>query len=31
MTPPRVHVDDAARRTVPILDEEAGIVEVVED
>ncbi len=28
--PPRVSVDDAARRTVPILDAQTGIVEVVE-
>jgi nucleoside-diphosphate-sugar epimerase len=28
--PPRVHGDEAARRTVPILDEPSGIVEVVE-
>jgi hypothetical protein len=29
--PPRVHVDEAARATVPLLDAEPGIVEVVED
>jgi nucleoside-diphosphate-sugar epimerase len=28
--PPRVSVDEAARRTVPLLDAESGIVEVVE-
>lgn len=28
--PPRVHVDEAARRTVPILDAPSGIVEIVE-
>ena len=28
--PPRIHVDDAARRTVPILDAAPGIVELVE-
>jgi nucleoside-diphosphate-sugar epimerase len=29
--PPRVHVDDAARRTVELLDAEAGVVTVAED
>ena len=29
-SPPRIHVDEAARRTVPILDAPRGIVEVVE-
>jgi nucleoside-diphosphate-sugar epimerase len=28
--PPRVHVDEAARRTVGLLDADAGVVEVVE-
>jgi nucleoside-diphosphate-sugar epimerase len=28
--PPRIHVDEAARRTVPILDAPSGIVEIVE-
>ena len=28
--PPRVSVDEAARRTVPLLHSEPGIVEVVE-
>ncbi|MGZ4172133.1 MAG: NAD-dependent epimerase/dehydratase family protein [Solirubrobacteraceae bacterium] len=28
--PPRIHVDEAARATVPLLDAEPGIVEVVE-
>jgi nucleoside-diphosphate-sugar epimerase len=28
--PPRIQIDDAARRTVPILDVPAGIVELVE-
>ncbi|MBV8220752.1 MAG: hypothetical protein JO325_19990 [Solirubrobacterales bacterium] len=28
--PPRVHVDDAARRTVPILEAPPGIIEIVE-
>jgi hypothetical protein len=28
--PPRVQIDDAARRTMPILDVAPGIVEVVE-
>ncbi|MFL5861330.1 MAG: NAD-dependent epimerase/dehydratase family protein [Solirubrobacteraceae bacterium] len=28
--PPRVHVDEAARATIPLLDAEPGIVEVVE-
>ena len=28
--PPRVHVDEAARRTIPILDAPPGVVEVVE-
>jgi nucleoside-diphosphate-sugar epimerase len=28
--PPRVHVDEAARATVPLLDAESGVVEVVE-
>jgi nucleoside-diphosphate-sugar epimerase len=28
---PRVHVDEAARATVPLLDAEPGIVEIVED
>lgn len=28
--PPRVHVDEAARRTVPILEAPSGIVEIVE-
>jgi nucleoside-diphosphate-sugar epimerase len=27
---PRIHVDDAARATVPLLDAESGVVEVVE-
>jgi hypothetical protein len=29
--PPRVHVDEAARRTVPTLDAASGVVEVTED
>jgi nucleoside-diphosphate-sugar epimerase len=29
--PPRVHVDEAARRTVPTLDAASGIVEVTDD
>ncbi|HTP20580.1 MAG TPA: NAD(P)H-binding protein [Solirubrobacteraceae bacterium] len=29
-SPPRIQIDDAARRTVPILDAPGGIVEVVE-
>lgn len=29
--PPRVHVDEAARRTVPALDATAGVVEVIGD
>ena len=29
--PPRVHVDEAARRTVPALDAASGVVEVTED
>jgi nucleoside-diphosphate-sugar epimerase len=29
--PPRVHVDEAARRTVPALDAASGIVEVTDD
>ena len=29
--PPRVHVDDAARRTVPALDAEPGILVVTDD
>jgi nucleoside-diphosphate-sugar epimerase len=29
--PPRIHVDEAARRTVPALDAESGIVELTED
>jgi uncharacterized protein YbjT (DUF2867 family) len=29
--PPRVHVDEAARRTVPLLDAASGIVVVAED
>ncbi|MGH2929539.1 MAG: NAD-dependent epimerase/dehydratase family protein [Solirubrobacteraceae bacterium] len=29
--PPRVHVDEAARAAVPLLDAEPGVVEVVED
>ncbi len=28
--PPRIHVDEAARRTVPVLEAPAGLVEVVE-
>jgi hypothetical protein len=28
---PRVHVDEAARRTVPLLDAASGIVVVAED
>jgi hypothetical protein len=28
--PPRIQIDDAARRTVPVLDAPPGIVEVVE-
>ena len=28
--PPRIHVDDAARQTVPLLDAPAGIVELVD-
>ena len=28
--PPRIHVDEAARRTVPVLDAASGIVELVE-
>ncbi len=28
--PPRIQIDKAARRTVPILDAPSGIVEVVE-
>jgi nucleoside-diphosphate-sugar epimerase len=28
--PPRIHVDEAARRTIPILEARPGIVEVVE-
>jgi nucleoside-diphosphate-sugar epimerase len=28
--PPRIHVDEAARRTVPLLDAPSGIVEIVE-
>ncbi|HEY7859583.1 MAG TPA: NAD-dependent epimerase/dehydratase family protein [Candidatus Nanopelagicales bacterium] len=28
--PPRIHVDDAARRTVPLLDLPSGVVELVE-
>jgi uncharacterized protein YbjT (DUF2867 family) len=30
-SPPRVHVDEAARRTVPLLDAAGGIVVVTED
>jgi uncharacterized protein YbjT (DUF2867 family) len=29
--PPRIHVDEAARRTVPALDAPSGVVQVVED
>jgi nucleoside-diphosphate-sugar epimerase len=29
--PPRIHVDEAARRTVPALDAPSGIVELTED
>lgn len=29
--PPRIHVDDAARRTVPLLDAPSGVVVIVED
>lgn len=29
--PPRIHVDEAARRTVPTLDAASGIVEVTDD
>jgi nucleoside-diphosphate-sugar epimerase len=29
--PPRVHVDEAARRTVPALDATSGVVEVTDD
>ena len=29
--PPRVHVDDAARRTLPALEADSGIVEVTDD
>jgi hypothetical protein len=29
--PPRVHVDEAARRTVPLLEWASGIVVVAED
>jgi nucleoside-diphosphate-sugar epimerase len=29
--PPRVHVDDAARRTVPALDAEPGIIVITDD
>jgi len=29
--PPRVHVDEAARRTVPALDAASGVVEITED
>jgi nucleoside-diphosphate-sugar epimerase len=29
--PPRVHVDEAARRTVPALDAASGVVEVTDD
>jgi nucleoside-diphosphate-sugar epimerase len=29
--PPRVHVDDAARRTVELLDAESGVVIIAED
>jgi nucleoside-diphosphate-sugar epimerase len=29
--PPRISVDDAARRTVPLLEEPTGIVELVDD
>lgn len=29
--PPRVHVDDAARRTVPALEEPSGVLVVLED
>lgn len=28
--PPRIHVDDAARRTVPLLEAPSGVVELVE-
>ena len=28
--PPRIQIDEAARRTVPILDAPPGIVEIVE-
>ena len=28
--PPRIHIDSAARRTVPVLDTPPGIVEIVE-
>lgn len=29
--PPRIHIDAAARRTVPLLDAPSGVVELVED
>jgi hypothetical protein len=29
--PPRIHVDEAARRSLAVLDEPPGIVELVED
>ena len=29
--PPRIHVDDAARRTVDALDAPSGVIEIVED
>jgi nucleoside-diphosphate-sugar epimerase len=29
--PPRISIDDAARRTVPLLDADSGVVELVDD
>jgi len=29
--PPRISVEEAARRTVPLLDAESGVVEIIED
>jgi hypothetical protein len=29
--PPRIHVDDAARRTVPLLEAPSGVVVVAEE
>ena len=30
MDPPRIHVDEAARRTVPVLEARSSIVAIVE-